>query len=118
MNRLTLFFVVFLTFYTSLAYGLDCWITRNTAGFRDWKALEMVASAYAHTRLTGDEQLHREAVRGLLAEGRLITLDKGETAEVLQVNQLKRDGGQVRALQIKVMRKGVLWIMGADLECR
>ena len=91
MRYLTLCFVVSATLCASFAYSSDCWITRNTSGFRDWKALEMLATAFAHTRATGDEQLHREAVRGLLAEGRLITLDKGERAEVLQVNQLKRD---------------------------
>lgn len=105
MRRLTLCFLVVVSFCASLAYSSDCQIIRNTAGFRDWKALEMIAAAYTHKKVTGDEQLHREAVRGLLAESRLINLDKGDKALVLKVDQLKNENGQSRVYKLMPGKK-------------
>lgn len=106
--------VSFVALCVSVAYGADCRITEETVGFRDWDALKLGWAAEVYKQATGDSESQVKVGYKLMAERKLVDLNKGEKAELLKVDQIKED----TVMQIKVKDKGIMWIMGIDLVCK
>lgn len=83
-------------------------------GYRDREALAISGAAEMYKQATGDSSPQKQAAIKLMAEGRLVDLNKGEKAELLKVDQLNEE----TIMQIKINGKGIMWLWGIDLECR
>lgn len=114
MKRLTLVLVVSFTLCASLVYGSNCWITEETSGFRDLEAAIILLAVQTHTFRSGDIRAEKKATKELIDSGRLLLLSKGEKAELIKVSKLSNE----TIFQVRIGSKGVMWIMGIDLECR
>jgi hypothetical protein len=114
VKRLILGIVCFVILCSSIAYGVDCKVTEETMGFRDWEALKLGWAAEVYKQGTGDAAPQRQVAYKLMAEGKLVDLSKGEKAELLKVDQIREE----TVMQIKVKGKGIMWIMGIDLVCK
>ncbi|MGO8882047.1 MAG: tetratricopeptide repeat protein [Desulfomonilaceae bacterium] len=91
----------------------DCRITKATAGFRDKEAFRAAVVATSK-QVEGDFEPVRNLTYWLLAEGRIMNLDKGEKVELLKVDQMDEES----IMQIRIPGKGVMWIAGPSLECQ
>ncbi|MDR3605431.1 MAG: hypothetical protein P4L38_12435 [Syntrophaceae bacterium] len=113
MKHVILGLVSSVTLFASIVYGADCRISEGTMGFRDLEAAAIGQAVEMYKQATGDAGPQRKTGYKLLAEGRLVDLNKGEKAELLKTDQLNGES----VIQIKIDGKGVMWIMGIDLEC-
>lgn len=114
MKHVILGLVSSVILFASTVYGADCRISEGTMGFRDIEAVAIAQTVDRYKQATGDSGPQVKTAYKLMAEGRLVDLNKGEKAELLKTDQLNGES----VMQIGIDGKGVMWIMGADLECR
>ncbi len=93
--------------------GCNCNITQGTMGFRDTEALGIALMTEAINQTTGDSGPSEKMFHKMVAEKRLVTLNKGEKARLIKVDQT----GRLNIMKILIPGKGIMWVTEFDLEC-